>query len=255
MRISVPWFEEACSTAVWTGTPLSAVLEQAGIKEDTVEIVFTGADYGIQDGVSHHYARSLKMAEAFRPEVLLVYAMNGRDLEPQHGYPLRLVVPGWYGMASVKWLKTIEAVTKPFDGFQQVVAYMFQRDSDDAGIPVSRMRCRALMIPPGIPDALTRKRFVAAGPVQLQGRAWSGVGKVKRVEVGADGEWFSARLNDPIGDFAWRGWTYEWIAKPGEHILRCRATDDTGATQPLDVAWNVQGMGNNVAQTILVYVS
>jgi sulfane dehydrogenase subunit SoxC len=115
---SQSWLLEAIGTAEWTGTPLAGVLEDAGVRPDTVELVFTGADRGIQGGIEHDYARSLSVADAMRPEVLLVYAMNGRPLEPQHGHPLRLLVPGWYGMTSVKWLRRIEAVTRPFEGFQ-----------------------------------------------------------------------------------------------------------------------------------------
>jgi DMSO/TMAO reductase YedYZ molybdopterin-dependent catalytic subunit len=121
--VSQPWLEEAFGNAAWTGTPLRGVLERAGLRPDTAELVFTGADRGVQDGVAHRYARSLTVQEALREEVMLVYAMNGRPLEPQHGAPVRLLVPGWYGMASVKWLTDIEAVTEPFDGFQQQIAY------------------------------------------------------------------------------------------------------------------------------------
>jgi DMSO/TMAO reductase YedYZ molybdopterin-dependent catalytic subunit len=100
--------------------------------------------------------------------------MNGEPLQPQHGAPARLIVPGWYGMTSVKWLTSIEAVAEPFRGYQQDPAYRYQRDADDPGEPVQRMRVRALMIPPGIPDFFTRRRFVERGRVGLAGRAWSG---------------------------------------------------------------------------------
>ena len=112
--ISQPWLTEAIGTAEWTGASLSDVLAAAGVRPDTVEIVFTGADHGTQGDLEHDYARSLPMQEVSRPEVLLAYEMNGRPLEPQHGAPLRLLVPGWYGMTSVKWLTRIEAVTEPF---------------------------------------------------------------------------------------------------------------------------------------------
>src|SRR5260221_3421787 len=149
---SQPWLLEAIGTAEWTGTSLAAVLAEAGIRPDTVELVFTGADHGIQRGVEHDYARALSVADATRPEVLLAYAMNGRPLEPQHGAPMRLLVPGWYGMTSVKWLRRIEAVTRPFDGFQQAEAYRVQRTEDDPGERVTRISVRALMIPPVLPD-------------------------------------------------------------------------------------------------------
>ena len=133
--ISQPWLSEAVGTAEWTGTPLLGVLEEAGIEPGTVDIVFAGADHGIEKGYEHDYARSLLLEETARPEVLLAYEMNGRPLEPQHGAPLRLLVPGWYGMTHVKWLVRIEALTRRFDGYQQSIAYRYKSDPDDPGEP------------------------------------------------------------------------------------------------------------------------
>ena len=252
--LSQPWRLEAVGTAVWTGVPLSYLLAQAGVEDDAVEVVFTGADSGIQGGVRQQYARSLPIAEALRPDLVLAYRMNGNDLPPQHGYPLRLVVPGWYGMASVKWVSSIKVLTKPFDGFQQAVAYRYQQDADDAGIPVTWIKVRSLLVPPGVPDFFTRSRTVQAGPVLLTGRAWSGEGAVQRVEVGIDGKWAPAHLEHPAGPFAWCAWSLPWMADPGDHELACRATDATGTTQPLEQVWNYQGMGNNVVQRVKVTV-
>jgi DMSO/TMAO reductase YedYZ molybdopterin-dependent catalytic subunit len=242
------------STAEWTGAPLAAVLEQAGLADDAVELVFSGADRGVQGGEEQDYARSLTVAEAMGPDVLLAYEMNGERLEPQHGFPVRLIVPGWYGMTSVKWLTTIEAVERPFKGYQQAVAYHYQSDEEDLGEPVERIRVRALMVPPGIPDFFTRARIVDAGRHALSGRAWSGEGAVTRVEVAVDGRWSDARLEPPLGQYAWRGWSFEWDAMIGEHELACRATDATGMAQPLEQPWNYQGMGNNLVQRIAVTV-
>jgi DMSO/TMAO reductase YedYZ molybdopterin-dependent catalytic subunit len=252
--ISQPWLNEAVATAEWTGTALAGVLEDAGVEPDTAEIVFTGADHGIEGGEELDYARSLPLVEAMRPEILLAYEMNGRPLEPQHGFPLRLLVPGWYGMTSVKWLSSIVAVGEPFRGFHQAVAYHYQRSEGDPGEPVTRIRPRALMIPPGFPEFPERRRHVDRGRVTLQGRAWSGSAPIVRVEVGVDGKWFEADLAKPAGEWAWRGWSCEWEAAPGEHALSCRATDATGDTQPTDQPWNIQGMGNNLVQEIEVTV-
>jgi DMSO/TMAO reductase YedYZ molybdopterin-dependent catalytic subunit len=252
--ISQPWLNEAVSTARWTGTPLRGLLDEAGVAPGAVELVFTGADHGVEKGYEHDYARSLTVEEAGRPEVLLAYEMNGAPLEPQHGAPLRLLVPGWYGMTQVKWLRRIEAVTRPFDGYQQRVAYWYRQTPEEPGIPVTRIRPRALMIPPGFPDFLTRRRTVERGAVTLAGRAWSGGGAVTRVEVAVDGQWSEAALEAPVGRFAWRRWTCPWEAVPGEHLLTCRATDESGEVQPVDPPWNVQGMGNNLVQTIPVTV-
>lgn len=253
--LSVPWLTEAVGTAEWTGTSLWPLLEAAGLDDHAVEVVFSGQDRGVQGEVDQAYERSLTIAEARRPEVLLAYEMNGRPLEPQHGSPLRLLVPGWYGMTSVKWLTRIRAVTEPFAGYQQASAYRYQQTDEDPGEAVTRIRVRALMSPPGIPDFFTRRRLVDAGPVTLRGRAWCGTAPVVRVEVAVDGSWSDAALEDPIGAWAWRGWSFEWEATPGDHVLSCRATDEDGNVQPLQQPWNIQGLGNNLAQDVSVTVS
>jgi len=249
-----PWLHEAIGTAAWTGTPLRRVLEDAGVRSDAVELVFTGADSGYQGDVLQDYQRSLTVADAMRPEVLLAYEMNGRPLEPQHGFPLRLLVPGWYGMTSVKWLTAIDAVTERFEGYQQSATYRLQQNEDDPGTFVTRMMPRALMIPPGVTDYPARRRFLPPGPVVLQGRGWSGRGSVERVEVGIDGVWNDATLEKPAGEFAWRGWSFPWDATPGEHELSCRASDTAGNGQPLDPVWNLGGFANNPVQRIGVTV-
>ena len=252
--VSQPWLVEAIGTAEWTGTPLRPLLEAAGLSADAIEVVFSGVDRGLQGDIEQDYQRSLSVTDAMRPEVLLAYEMNGRPLEPQHGFPVRLLVPGWYGMTSVKWLAAIEAVAEPFTGYQQTPSYLYQQDAGDPGQPVTRIRVRALMLPPGIPDFFTRRRHVERGRVPLRGRAWSGQGTVERVEVGVDGAWSDARLEPAVGEFAWRGWSWEWEATQGDHELSCRATDSSGAVQPLDQPWNYQGMGNNLVHRVPVTV-
>ena len=250
-----PWLNEAIGTAEWTGTPLRGVLADAGVRPEAVELVFTGADAGYQGNLLHEYQRSLTVADATRPEVLLAYEMNGRPLEPQHGAPLRLLVPGWYGMTSVKWLVRIEALTDPFTGYQQAGSYLWQENEDDPGTPITRIAPRALMIPPGITEYPARRRFLPPGRVTVRGRAWSGRAPIGRVEVGVDGDWHDAELEAPLGAFAWRGWSFEWDATPGEHDLSCRASDEAGNAQPLDEPWNVQGLSNNHVQTVRVIVA
>jgi sulfane dehydrogenase subunit SoxC len=252
--ISQPWLVEAVGTATWTGTPLRGLLEEVGLAPGTVELLFTGADHGIEKGNEHDYARSLTPLDAQRPEVLLAYEMNGRPLEPQHGAPVRLLVPGWYGMTSVKWLVSIDALTAPFDGYQQKTAYWYKQTAAEQGEPVTRIRPRALMAPPGFPDFLTRNRFAERGAVALIGKAWSGMAPIARVEVGVDGAWSDAVLGASLGPFAWRPWRFSWDAAPGEHVLSCRAFDEAGNEQPLEQPWNVQGMGNNLVQRVPVTV-
>lgn len=254
---SMPWLEEGVSTAAWTGIPLAALFNEIGLKESARELVFHGADRGFDRGIEHAYSRSLAPAEAMREDVLLAWAMNGAPLPPQHGAPLRLVVPAWYGMASVKWLERIEAIDRPFDGVQQALSYHFRAVAGEKGVPCTRMRVNSLMAPPGIPDYFGRRRTVDAGPVEILGRAWSGDGAVKRVEFAVDGAWQDARL-DPAdaaaGPHAWRRWSARWQAAAGTHELRCRATDASGAVQPLEPPWDVTGFGNNAAQRVEVLV-
>ncbi|TQN41800.1 molybdenum-dependent oxidoreductase-like protein [Blastococcus colisei] len=255
--VSQPWLLEAVGTAEWTGTPLAPLLEEAGLSPAAVDVVFTGADHGVERGVEQDYARGLPLAEAVRPEALLVWAMNGQPLPPQHGAPLRLLIPGWYGMAHVKWLTRIDVLTEPFTGYQNATAYRLKVDADESGEPVTRIRPRALLAPPGWPDFMTRERFVRAGAVPLSGRAWSGRAPVTRVEVSTDGgrSWDDAVLAPADADhpFAWRAWTYAWTATPGPHEVLVRATDEQG-TQPVEQEWNRQGMANNLVQRVPVTV-
>jgi DMSO/TMAO reductase YedYZ molybdopterin-dependent catalytic subunit len=252
---SMPWTCEAVGTAEWTGTPLRHMLDRAGLLDEAVEIAFIGADRGFDRGHEHAYGRSLRRDVALSDDVLVAWAMNGAPLLPQHGFPLRLVVPGWYGMASVKWLNRIEALAVPYEGFQQVSTYMYRPIPDGPTTPVTHMRVKSLLVPPGNPDFYTRQRMVDAGPVPLFGRAWSGGGvAVAGVEVGVDGAWSDAKLEPGNGPYAWRGWTWAWDARPGEHVLSCRATDANGETQPLEPRWDNGGFGNNVVQRVDVTV-
>jgi DMSO/TMAO reductase YedYZ molybdopterin-dependent catalytic subunit len=254
--VSQPWLLEAVGTARWRGTPLRPLLEEAGIG-GAVEVLCTGLDRGIEAEEEQAFQRSLPLEEALRDEVLLAYEMNGASLPPQHGFPLRLVVPGWYGMTNVKWLERIELVDTPFAGYQNSWSYRLRQAEDEEGVPLDRMQPRSLMVPPGIPEFMTRDRTVAAGLVLLQGRAWSGHASVDRVEVSTDGgeTWDAAEL-EPAGEpWAWRGWSYRWNAEPGEHVLCCRARDEAGNEQPHEPPWNLGGYANNAVQAVRVTVT
>jgi sulfane dehydrogenase subunit SoxC len=251
---SVPWLEEGVSTAEWTGVPLAALLSRAGVRREAKDIVFRGADRGFDRGVEHEFARSLVPAQALREDVLLAYAMNGAPLPPQHGAPLRLVVPHWYGMASVKWLNAIEAIDHPFDGPQQASGYHFRSAAGEKGEPCTLMRVNSLMVPPGIPEFYTRRRTAAAGMIEITGKAWSGAGSIERVEFGVNGVWRDAVVEQRQGEPAWQRWHAIWDAHPGEYELACRATDSTGQRQPLEPPWDLSGFGNNGVQRIHVTV-
>jgi sulfane dehydrogenase subunit SoxC len=253
--LSAPWLTEAVGTAVWAGTPLRPLLDEAGVRPAAVEALFTGLDRGVEGGEPQAYERSLPTGDLER--VLLAYEMNGASLPPQHGFPLRLVVPGWYGMTNVKWLHRITLLEEPFQGYQQAVAYRLYGADGEPGDPLTRMLPRSLMAPPGVPDFFTRERHLEGGRVALAGRAWSGFGPIERVEVSTDGgESFApATLEPPLGDAAWRAWRFEWDAPPGEHVLCSRATDAAGNSQPLEPAWNLKGYANNAVERIAVAVA
>jgi sulfane dehydrogenase subunit SoxC len=254
--VSQPWLDEAVGTGEWTGTPLAPLLREAGIPDSGVEVVFTGLDHGMEFGWEQDYARALPVAECLREEVLLAYEMNGAPLLPQHGAPLRLVVPGWYGMTQVKWLREIRVVDDVFRGFHNAVAYRVKQEAADVGEPVTRIAPRALMVPPGFPDFMSRTRIVDAGAQVLTGRAWSGWGPVDRVEVSVDGgaTWSSTELDPPVGQWAWRGWRWGWDAEPGTYELCVRAADAVGNEQPVGAVWNRQGMSGTSAQRVPVVV-
>jgi DMSO/TMAO reductase YedYZ molybdopterin-dependent catalytic subunit len=229
------WSGGAVSTAQWTGVSLRALLERAGLKETAVELVFTGADGG-------QYQRSLPRDVALDPDTLLAWEMNGGPIPRQFGGPLRLIVPGWYGMASVKWLMRIDAVERPFSGMFQTEKYVYR-----PGEPVTRVRVKSMFT--GLPDVLR-----ARAPARLTGLAWSGDG-VARVAVAIGEEWQQARLMGPILPQAWRRFELAWTPPaPGRYLLRCRATDARGETQPDEPEWNELGYGANAVQQAAVTV-
>jgi sulfane dehydrogenase subunit SoxC len=253
--LSQPWLTEAVGTAEWGGTPLAPLLAEAGPSGNAIELLFSAVDRGVEGGVPQAYERALPIGEA--AHALLAYEMNGAPLPPQHGFPLRLVVPGWYGMQNVKWLTRITVLEEPFGGYQNAVSYRMYGADGEPGEPVTRMLPRSLMIPPGVPDFLTRVRHLEPGPVTLRGRAWSGHGSIERVELSTDGgiTFDAAVLDAPLGPNAWRGWSFDWDAEPGEYVLSSRASDSAGNTQPLDPRWNLKGFANNAVERIAVLVA
>ena len=153
----MPWKYEAAGTSEWTGTPPAPLIRQTSPRDDVVEVSFSGADYGFDMAQEHYIGRSLTLDQIEDLDILRVYAMNVQPLLPQHGAPLRIIVPGWYGMASVKWLTDIEALTKPCADIQQVEAYRIRTEEDDPGRPETSIRVNALMVRLEVPDWVSRK--------------------------------------------------------------------------------------------------
>lgn len=254
--IGQPWLSGAVSTAAWTGTPLSAVLTAVEPLDDAVEVVFAGADRAVAGEDVLAFERSLTLAECAATGALLAWQMNGEALPPHHGAPVRLVVPGWYGMASVKWLERITLAREPFRGEFQLDGYrIFQLGTDEAP-PLTTIRPRAAFVPPGLPDVATASRVVRPGRTILEGKAWSGQAEVVDVQVQVgDGPWRSAVLDPPLARHAWRVFRYEWEATEGTWVVRARAADATGDAQPLEPPWNLHGYANNTIQAITVRVT
>ena len=255
--IYVPWFNEDIGVFRYTGTPLGPILKEAGLTDDAVEVVFTGHDEGYDLGVRHHFERALPIKEAMAEGVILAWEANGQPLLPAHGFPLRLIVPTWYGMASVKWLKSITVIDHPFQGVQQAQVYRQTFTSGDTGRPIQKKAVRSSIKPPGTVDLLSRHRFVDRGEVVIHGKAWSGYGPVTRVQVSTDGfrTFRDAVLEDPVSDFSWRPFHFVWNATPGEHVIGSRATDVKGHKQPLRPFFNIQGMAQNAVEPVAVRVT
>jgi DMSO/TMAO reductase YedYZ molybdopterin-dependent catalytic subunit len=233
------WEQGAVGNAEWTGVPLAVLLARAGVKAEAVEVVFEGADRGEvneepKSPGAIHFARSLPLAKAQQAEVLVVYAMNGQPLPPEHGFPVRLVVPGWYGMASIKWLTNITVAAVPFEGYWQTIEYAYwqRAQGHPTMTPVAEMQVKAEIARPMLHEALTTNV-----PYRVHGAAWTGESTVAQVEVSTDGgsSWQAATLLEQAVPFTWRLWEYRWTpATAGRHKLLARATDEQGQTQPLE---------------------
>ena len=232
------WQLGAVGNAEWTGVPLAALLERAGLEDDAGEIVLEGADRGIPaeppvppGPIS--YARSLPRDKAIQRDVLIAYRMNGRDLPWDHGYPVRAVVPGHYGMASVKWLTQVQAVREPFRGYWQTSDYGYWADLD--GKPVRRalgeMKLKSQIARPRVYETIAPNHLYT-----VCGAAWAGETEVTGVTVSTDGgqTWAEAEFCDPVRRHAWRRWKWDWLTptEPGRYTLLSRARGADGSTQP-----------------------
>ena len=229
----VQWGAGAIGHAEWTGVPLARLLELAGVRPGAVEVLFEGCDQGSESDHPEpmHFARSLPLAKALDRDTLLVTRMNGELLSASHGFPLRLFVPGWYGVASVKWLRRIEVLDRPFHGYYQSVKYTVQRATSTGPetVVVGPMAVKSELIRPSAGSEL------GIGTNRLFGVAWAGEESVARVEVSTDDgrTWNPADLIGPQTPYSWTPWEYLWeVAEPGEYSLLTRAVSASGRIQP-----------------------
>ena len=256
-----PWGDYAVSTARWTGARLRDVLAQARPDASGVDVRFEGADHGAyhlkpilpdSDRANMTFVRALPLSHAIDPaaDVLIAYEMNGEPLPADHGAPFRVVVPHWYAVASVKWLKRIDVLTERYAGEFQTGHYMYQW-SDRPDEPVTLMRVRSRI------TNLASGSIVDRGPYTVRGKAWSGTGPVTAVDVSltGEGEWQPALVEPPKGPYQWQDWSYVWAADAaGRHTLRTRATDSAGNVQPHVPPWNRLGYGSNEIEVVYVDV-
>lgn len=248
------WNTGAISHAIWSGVPLRDVLQLAGIASETVEVAFEGLDVGERPDLPglFSYGRSLPVDKALHPDVLLATSMNGHPIPFKHGYPVRLLVPGWYGMASVKWLHRIVAMNRPFRGPFQVIDYVFVYTPDDPiRTPVSEMQINSAIAYPSDQEVLKH------GTHLVHGVAWSGPHPATAVEISTDNgkTWTSAQFLDPVVPYSWRRFHFKWDTPcPGTYHLQVKATDALGHSQPYEARWNEKGYVNNSIQQITVHV-
>jgi DMSO/TMAO reductase YedYZ molybdopterin-dependent catalytic subunit len=235
----VQWELGAVGTAEWSGVPLSILLDRAEVKPEACEVILEGVDGGeLQEPKrpfgNVHFARSIPLAKA-REDVLLAYQMNGNELPRQHGFPVRAIVPGWYAMASIKWLRRIIVVSKQFTGYFQTMDYAYWAKHGDLAelVPLAAMQIKAEIARPVAGDIVP-----ANSNVRVRGAAWTSDAEITKVELATDGgsTWREAKLIGEAKPNAWRLWEFDWEtpAKPGKQTLVARATDSNGRTQPIE---------------------
>jgi DMSO/TMAO reductase YedYZ molybdopterin-dependent catalytic subunit len=238
------WALGAVGTAEWTGASLHSVLERAWLPS-AVEVLFRGADEGVPKDLGRRiaYERSLALEIARGDDILVAYAMNGKPIPREHGGALRLIVPSWYGMASVKWLAEIRLLERPFDGFFQNDRYVIE------GRPLSSIEPRAVIASPADGADVGRS-------LEVRGYAWSGRAPVERVELSGSGGRPLASTT-VLGDgspYAWREFAFRVSLEPGDHVLVARAIDREGNAQPLSPRWNALGYANNAVRPTRIRV-
>jgi DMSO/TMAO reductase YedYZ molybdopterin-dependent catalytic subunit len=246
----VQWTAGAVGHAEWSGVPLHFVLEKAGLLTEANEVVFYGADYGAEHG--HNEPRAFARSP-LHPDTLLATHMNGEPLEPSHGFPVRLMVPGWYGVASVKWLVRIAAVNAPFQGYFQTEKYTIQHRTGGGTRTdiVGPMPVKSEIIRP------VEQSVLGIGANRLFGMAWAGEHAVAAVEVSVDGgvSWQRAELQGPRAPYSWNAWEFLWeTAAPGDYTLLARAISESGHVQPMDHDADRGGYLINFSRPIAVRV-
>lgn len=249
------WEDGAMSQGKWKGVSLNYILKALKVDVAAKEVVFVGSDNGKRTDLfgQYYYARSLPLEKALHPDTIIAYMYNDQPLSLKHGYPLRLIVPQWYAMASVKWLQTIKFIQGTFNGPFQTVDYMYypNKENDDGKKPVTTNQVNSTIQKP------LNYEILDEGNHLLKGIAWTGLGEIDSVEVSVDkGQtWHEANISFYEKErYAWVSWSYHWTAKKGEYTLLSRARDTFGRVQPDNAFWNRKGYGYNAVSKIEVKV-
>lgn len=249
----VPWGLGAVGHARWAGGQLTDLFEVVQPLPEATHVVFHGCDLGTLDGYAEPqpFSRAMPLRDPAIGEAILAWEMNGRRLEPEHGYPVRAIVPGWYAVASVKWLTGIELIAGEFDGFYQAIDYRLREEGEPApGRELTHMPVNSLITSPAATDV------VAAGEVLLQGIAWGGLGGIGGIDVQIDdGAWLPTRIDPGPGRHAPTRFSVAVELTPGPHVVRSRARDREGSRQPDTIAWNSRGYGVNDVCAVALTVS
>jgi sulfane dehydrogenase subunit SoxC len=232
------WRTGAIGVAEWTGVPLGAVLDLARVKRDTPRDILNVLVEGL-DSVKVN--RPMSLAKAFEDDTLLAYAFNGEPVPPDHGFPVRAIVPGWVGISNIKWVGRIEVRTTVIDVPTTTRTYVLEGPDYPSKVVLRQQTIKSAV-------ALPWGATLPAGPRLVHGFAWSPAGRISRVEYSLDrgSAWRPAALREPNIPRAWTRWDFEWDARPGDHVIMTRAVDDHGNTQPVAMPWNAQGYGYNV---------
>ena len=249
------WEKGAISQGIWKGVPLRTLLEISGIKKGAKEVIVEGYDFGKRTDLDKNfaYARSLPLEKALHSDTIIAYEYNHKPIPFKHGYPLRLIVPQWYGMASVKWIKQISIIDSHFTGPYQSIDYMYYPNhfNDNGAQPVTTMNVNSTIQKP-----LNLKRL-NTGKHEIKGIAWTGKGFITKVEISTDNgfTWSNAKVDDTNPSYKWISWSYEWnVMEKGDFTILSKATDSYGQTQPSEANWNRNGYGYNAFDKIKVKI-
>lgn len=250
------WGHGAISQGLWKGVPLHNLLQLTGITQGAKEVVVEGYDFGNRtdkDGV-YSFARSLPLEKALHPDTLVAYEYNHQPIPFKHGFPLRLIVPQWYAMASVKWIKQIRIIDSTFTGPFQSIDYVYYPniENDLHAFPVTTMHVNSTIQKP------LNMELLNTGTILIKGIAWTGRGYITKVEISTDDgdTWTNVKeVYSASQSYEWVSWSYEWkVQEKGEYTIRSRAADSYDRIQPLVPFWNRKGYGYNAIDKIKVKI-